>query len=159
MCAITCIGCDEGEIRLVNGSIDTTEGRVEICLNNEWGTVCDQSWDDTDAGVVCRQLQLANTGNSRYIETCSKLDNYCIQQPIGAAAFSGSHFGEGTGRIWLDRVHCTGAEKELTNCASSSSGNNFCTHSQDAGVRCLPGIILTLYEMRSFATIHACITC
>ena len=29
---------------------------MEICLNDEWGTVCDQMWDDIDAGVVCRQL-------------------------------------------------------------------------------------------------------
>ena len=51
---LTRTGCAEGEIRLIGGS--NLEGRVEICLNNEWGTVCDQMWDDTDAGVVCRQL-------------------------------------------------------------------------------------------------------
>ena len=50
-----------GEIRLQGGTNDL-EGRVEICLNNEWGTVCDQSWDVTDASVVCRQLKLGYTG-------------------------------------------------------------------------------------------------
>ena len=35
---------------------------MEICLNNEWGTVCDQMWDGTDAGVVCRQLRMESTG-------------------------------------------------------------------------------------------------
>ena len=55
------IGCTEGDIRIMGNS---TEGRVEICLNDEWGTVCDQMWDDIDAGVVCRQLGLASAGNS-----------------------------------------------------------------------------------------------
>ena len=45
------------------GGTNYTEGRVEICLNDEWGTVCDQTWTSSDASVVCRQLRLASTGN------------------------------------------------------------------------------------------------
>ena len=44
------------------GGASNVEGRVEICLSDEWGTVCDQMWDVTDAGVVCRQLDLATSG-------------------------------------------------------------------------------------------------
>ena len=35
---------------------------MEICLNDEWGTVCDQMWDETDTGVVCRQLGFGPSG-------------------------------------------------------------------------------------------------
>ena len=47
-------------MRLVGGT--AREGRIEVCHNREWGTVCDQTWDDMDASIVCRQLQLAFEG-------------------------------------------------------------------------------------------------
>ena len=47
--------CTNGKIRLVGG--DTKyEGRVELCYDGVWGSVCPNSWDSNDAKVVCRQL-------------------------------------------------------------------------------------------------------
>jgi len=51
----TDINCTSGSARLVGG-LSEWEGRVEICFNNQWGTVCDNSFTSTDARVVCRQL-------------------------------------------------------------------------------------------------------
>ena len=62
---VSCTGttCTQGAVRLQGGT--ATEGRVEICNNNVWGTVCNSnsdSWDNTDARVVCVELGLPSSG-------------------------------------------------------------------------------------------------
>ena len=58
---ITPVCCKNGDIRLVNGSV-ASQGRVEICYDNQWGTVCDDSFSSPEATVVCRQLGYSTVG-------------------------------------------------------------------------------------------------
>ncbi|XP_043092104.1 deleted in malignant brain tumors 1 protein-like [Puntigrus tetrazona] len=98
-------------VRLVNGD-DKCSGRVEVLRGDQWGTVCDDGWDLTDAAVVCREL-----GCGKVIE--AKIEAF---------------FGQGTGPMWMDDVNCAGTESSLMNCRTS--GINDCSHFEDAGVIC-----------------------
>ena len=47
--------CESGTIRLVGGT-SVSNGRVEVCVDKAWGTICSDYWDNVDASVVCKQL-------------------------------------------------------------------------------------------------------
>lgn len=53
--------CTEGSIRLVGGTV-AHEGLVEVCNNNAWGTICDDSFGESEANVACKQLGFLGTG-------------------------------------------------------------------------------------------------
>lgn len=63
------VGCPANNLRLVGGNV--LQGRVEICNNNIWGTVCDDGWGSEEAMVVCRQLGYITTG--MHICVCESL--------------------------------------------------------------------------------------
>ena len=53
--------CANGDLRLA-GSTVAGQGRVEICINETWGTICDDSWGTPDASVACQVLGFSRFG-------------------------------------------------------------------------------------------------
>ena len=107
------------EIRLVDGR-NSKEGRVELFYEGLYGTVCDDHFDDTDAGVACRMLGY-KTGIALYSRDSG-------HSPA-------ADFRSGTGQILLDEVECKGSEHHFTDCPYDKHTAD-CTHMEDAGVRC-----------------------
>ncbi|NXJ12298.1 WC11 protein, partial [Odontophorus gujanensis] len=104
---------DREKLRVVGGE-DVCSGRVEIWNQGSWGTICDDFWDVADANVVCRQLGCGSA----------------------VSALSEAAFGEGTGPIWLEKVHCKGTELSLWDCPSKPLLGKNCDHKEDAAVDC-----------------------
>ncbi|PIK53454.1 putative deleted in malignant brain tumors 1 protein isoform X1 [Apostichopus japonicus] len=103
----------EGSLRLVDG-VSIYSGRIEIYHYGEWGTVCDDDWEEDDAQVACRQL------------------GYPTVDSYGGSA----NYGEGSGPIMLDDVRCDGSEYMLTQCGHNGWYQHDCEHGEDAWVNC-----------------------
>ncbi|VDI27796.1 Hypothetical predicted protein, partial [Mytilus galloprovincialis] len=88
------------------------QGRLEIHFKGEWGTVCDNHFENIDAEVACRQL------------------GYCsgIMQPKLLIR-------DGHGQIWMNDVKCLGSERKLQNCIYNDDRSH-CRHYEDVGIHC-----------------------
>ncbi|XP_066042890.1 antigen WC1.1-like [Chamaea fasciata] len=121
VCVQLCAG--SGELRLVDGG-GRCAGRVEVKHDGEWGSVCvfDYDWEAHWATVVCRQLG------------CGRVAKASPHAPVR----------QGSGRIWLQPVFCSGSEDELQKCLHYGWGQHFCGHERDVGVTCTDAVELRL---------------
>jgi len=123
-------------VRLMNGddivgdesgqnSEAPTKGRVEVFHNEEWGTICDDDFDDTAATVICKALGYKSGTTQGNI--------------VSSAGRETHQFGKGTGKIWIDGMTCTGEETIVNQCEITwNIGNTSddCDHEEDADVVC-----------------------
>lgn len=101
---------EPGTLRLAGGN--ESAGRVEVFLNDQWGTVCDDFWDLAAASVACRQMGFRGA----------------------LEALPGAAFGEGSSVIHIDDIMCVGDETELISCEHKTIHN--CNHAEDASAVC-----------------------
>ncbi|XP_071486134.1 scavenger receptor cysteine-rich domain superfamily protein-like [Diadema antillarum] len=102
----------DGDVRIVDGE-KPWAGRLQIFHDQQWGTVCNDSWSYENALVVCRQLGFEGVVSSY------------------------EYYGPGYGPIQLGGVACAGNENTLMDCSRSEWGVSGCTsHEQDVGIKC-----------------------
>lgn len=98
-------------------------GRVEVSYDGVvWGSVCDDSFNDVDAAVVCNSLGLPSGGAAAI--------NY----------YGGSTGHMNDGSILMDDVYCNGDEYDLWGCYYITEHN--CGHTEDVGVTCAEGLTI-----------------
>lgn len=72
------IGCEQNATRLVGGQ-NKFEGRVEVCQDGEWKTVCNSQWNLEEAQVVCRQLGFAEDARSELFHKTNNTQLYLVR--------------------------------------------------------------------------------
>jgi len=130
----------EKKVRLVQSRLGRKEkeGRLEVWHAGQWGTVCDDGFDDKDATVVCRTLGW--TGGSKF---SSYANGYGFIKLLGPS-LEGSEtvklidFGAvGNGPVWLTNVDCAGTETNFLECPRADTfGQRTCRHMEDVFMGC-----------------------
>ena len=95
---------------------------MQIQYNAEWGSICDDSFDQNNNGanVICKMMgYTSGTYSAAY-----------KQVSIATARNAKMH---------LDNVVCKGNETSIEQCAHSGWGNENCGNSEAVGVRCWHG--------------------
>merc|ERR1711962_534187 len=130
----------EKKVRLVQSRLGYMEkqGRLEVWHAGQWGTVCDDGFDDKDATVVCRTLGW--TGGSKI---SSSAGGYGFIELLGPSV-EGSERAKllylgavGNGPVWLTSVNCAGTENNFLVCPGADTfGEMTCHHMEDVFMQC-----------------------
>ncbi|XP_019859783.1 PREDICTED: deleted in malignant brain tumors 1 protein-like [Amphimedon queenslandica] len=116
--------CTNGDIRL-QGSSNPLVGRVEVCVNKTWGTICDRRWDNSDATVACRQLGFSDQG-----ATAGRSSSYWWWWSWHR------RYSEGEKAFHIIDLSCKGTEDSVFDCSYSNVQSFYCHSHDDAYVTC-----------------------
>ena len=120
--------CNDGDIKL-SGSSYSSQGRVDLCINGTWGTICSDYFDINDANVVCRQLGYFPYG---MLVKCyyyhSKI--HCISGAIIINSWSNVF------PVYINDLNCTGNESTVWDCPHNGLIDYSCYYRNDAAIAC-----------------------
>ena len=123
--------CSNGDIRLGDDN-EGLRGRVEVCINMSWYTICHHGWSQREASVVCHQL-----GYSRYGENIKNLSSLLLLMCTGAV-WGSNLFLNYEWPMSIFNVNCTGSESSIWDCSyNNSDESRTCQQSSDVSVFCM----------------------
>ncbi|KAL5007147.1 hypothetical protein ScPMuIL_015953 [Solemya velum] len=102
--------CTGVPVRLTNEN----HGRLEVLVEEKWGTVCDEWFDLHDARVACRQL------------------GYLTATHVIPRA----NTAPGRGPIHITKTSCSGNENSIFECTHEKPTGSRCTHQNDVALQC-----------------------
>ena len=124
--------CNETDVRLVEGQTPH-DGRIEICLDGGWGSVCYDQWDIGDAKVVCRQL--GYDGCELFAWPINSMS--CILSLFKVSLTkSSSSSSNGQTYSHLDDIDCNGNESKLSDCEYKEISGQNCDLGEEPVVTC-----------------------
>uniref|UniRef100_A0A1X7SXN5 SRCR domain-containing protein n=1 Tax=Amphimedon queenslandica TaxID=400682 RepID=A0A1X7SXN5_AMPQE len=125
-----------GMVRLQDGDY-SNEGRVEVYCNGQWGTICSDGFDSTDANTLCKQL--GYDGYDKFNHTSRFNDSI---QPIWNTNMysTASHrcFGSGNSCPLASVTNCSQLNDVTLTCRDISSSSR-----QTVTQSTCPGLILS----------------
>ena len=104
------LACTTGAVRLAGGT-SPANGRVEVCINGFWTSLCSVNFDTVEANIVCAEVG---------------------HQGLGARVRYGAPYGQGAGPV-VGTFNCQGDESSLHDCYHFISSS--CS-SRGIGVEC-----------------------
>lgn len=138
--------CEDGEVRLSGGMSDdlnfTMDGRLEICYNNAWGTVCNNFFRAVDARVACNQLPGFNRQGMINFSNFFVINKFVA----GGMTIAPREFIQ-FGPIFLDQLFCTDSDTTLEECSRGIAGIGLtsCNHTEDVWIQCSGNSAAILY--------------